>query len=140
MRLTTKTRYGTRAMLDIALHHGDGPLTAAEIASHQELSMKYLESILAELRNAGLLVSLRGAQGGYLLSRPPAEINLRQIFEVLEGTQGLVECSGSAPSCTRRDGCVAREVWAEMYDACLSVLEDRSLQDLALRTQAMGDS
>jgi len=135
MRLTTKTRYGTRAMVDLALHYDEGPVSSRAIAAHQDISAKYLESILAELRNAGLVLTVRGAQGGHSLRRPPSEITLLDIFEVLEGTQGLVECTNSAEVCTRRDSCVTQEVWAEMYAACLGILESTMLDDLARRAR-----
>ena len=135
MRLTTKTRYGTRAMVELALHYEEGSVTSREIAAHQDVSAKYLESILAALRNAGLLRTIRGAQGGHLLSRPPGEINLREIFEVLEGTQGLVECTSSPELCASYDSCATQEVWAKMYAACLGILESTTLDELARRAR-----
>ena len=92
VRLTTKTRYGTRAMLYLALRYDEGPTSSKEIAVDQQLSVKYLERLLGQLLGAGLVRSVRGAQGGYMLARPPDQINLREIFGVLEGDDGLVEC------------------------------------------------
>ena len=135
MRLTTKTRYGTRAMVDLALHYDEGPISSGVIAAHQEVSAKYLEGILAELRRAGLVLTVRGAQGGHSLGRPSSEINLRDIFEVLEGTRGLVECTTSSVICTRRASCVTADVWAEMYAACLGILESTMLDDLGRRAR-----
>jgi Rrf2 family protein len=140
MKLGTKTRYSSRAMLDLALHYDNGS-SAREIAEHQELSPKYLESLLAALRAAGLVRSLRGTEGGYALSRPPAQINLRQIYHVFEGTDGFVECTTDPEYCNRTDGCATQEIWTQMYEACMGILESTTLEDLAHRARSkQGDS
>lgn len=131
MKLTTKTRYGTRAMLTLALRYGsDEYVSSKEIAQSQEVSVKYLEHLLSEMRNAGLVRSSRGAKGGHRLARNPKEINLRQIYEALEGSEGLVECTTSPEVCSRYEACVTRDVWARMYAASMGVLEATSLDDL----------
>ena len=137
MKLGTKTRYSTRAMLDLALNYDNGTrmVSAREIAENQEVSPKYLEALLAALRSAGLVRSARGTEGGYTLARPPAEINLRQIYQVFEGTEGFVECTTDPEYCNRTDGCVTQEVWAQMYDACMEILESTTLEDLARRAK-----
>lgn len=137
MKLGTKTRYGARAMVDLALNYQDGNpvVPVKEIGSRQQVSPKYLEQLLASLRAAGLVRSVRGAKGGHTLSRSPGKINLRQIYHVFEGMEGFVECTTSPELCTRSDGCVTREVWAELYDACMEILESTTLEDLALRAK-----
>jgi Rrf2 family cysteine metabolism transcriptional repressor len=137
MKLGTKTRYSSRAMLDLALNYdnGSGMVSAREIAEHQELSPKYLESLLAALRAVGLVRSVRGTEGGYTLTRPPAQINLREIYQVFEGTEGFVECTTSLELCDRIDSCVTREVWAQMYHACMEILESTTLDDLVRRAR-----
>ena len=141
MKLGTKTRYSTRAMVDLALNYEGGTrvVSGREIAEHQEVSPKYLEALLAALRAAGLIRSVRGAQGGHTLTRPPAQINLRQIYQVFEGTDGFVECTTAPEYCNRTDGCVTQEVWAQMYDACMEILESTTLEDLARRAREKGD-
>ena len=106
-----------------------------EISSRQQVSLKYLEHLLASLRAAGLVRSVRGAKGGHALARPPAEINLREIYHVFEGKEGFVECTTSPEFCEREDGCVTREVWAQMYDGCMEILESTTLEDLARRAR-----
>jgi len=137
MKLGTKTRYSTRAMLDLALNYENGArmVSAREVAEHQELSPKYLESLLAALRSAGLVRSVRGMEGGYTLTRPPAQINLREIYQVFEGTEGFAECTTEPERCNRTDGCATREIWAQMYDASMEVLESTTLEDLARRAR-----
>ncbi len=133
MKLSTKTRYGTRAMLDLALNYEEGVSSVREIATRQSVSPKYLENLLASLRSAGLVRSVRGAQGGHTLTRPPSEITLREIYHVFEGREGIVECTTSSELCERADGCVTRDVWTRMYDACMEILESTTLEDLARR-------
>ncbi len=135
MRLSTKTRYGARAMLDLALSYEEGVVSVRETAARQEVSSKYLEHLLASLRSAGLVRTVRGAQGGHALSRPPDDINLREIYDVFEGREGLVECTTSPDSCSRSDVCVTQEVWAEMHDACMKILESTTLEDMARRAR-----
>ena len=135
MRVTTKMRYGTRAMVDLAVNHGLGPQSASQIAANQEVSPKYLESILGMLQKAGLVRAILGPQGGYELARPPGEINLRMVFDVLEGAKGLVACTSDPTVCDRYSGCVTQEVWAAMFGACMELLEDTTLEDLGRRVR-----
>jgi Rrf2 family protein len=124
-------------MVALALNYDNGSrlVSAREIAEQQELSPKYLESLLAALRSAGLVRSVRGTEGGYTLARPPAQINLREIYHVFEGTDGFVECTTDPEFCARTDGCVTQEVWAQMYDASMRILEATTLEGLARRVQ-----
>lgn len=133
MHITTKTRYGTRALLELALRHDQGPLSLAEIARRQEFSEKYAESLMGRLRAAGVVNSLRGAQGGYRLARDPDRITVREIYEVMEGAAPPVACIGDPSLCDRVDQCVTQEVWAAMQQAALQVLENITLADLADR-------
>ena len=137
MKLGTKTRYSARAMVDLAMNYedGNGVVTAKEISTRQEVSPKYLEHLLASLRSAGLVRSVRGPKGGHTLTKPPDEINLREIYYVFEGTEGFVECTTSPELCQRTDGCVTQEVWGQMYEACMEILESTTLEDLARRAR-----
>ena len=137
MKLGTRTRCSARAMVDLALSNGDGNgiVPVKQISTRQEVSLKYLEYLLASLRAAGLVRSVRGAKGGHTLTSSPDEINLREISHVFEGTEGLVECTTSPELCDRTDECVTREVWAQMYEACMEILESTTLEDLARRAK-----
>jgi len=116
MKLNTKMRYGTRAMLDLALslENGNTVVSVREIAARQQISSKYLEQLLASLRSAGLVRSVRGAHGGHTLTRPPDQINLWEIYTIFEGVGGLVECTTSPEICDRTDECVTQEIWAQI--------------------------
>ena len=135
MKLGTKTRYGTRAMLELALHYHDAshPVSAAEIASRQQLSVKYLEQLLVSLQAAGLVRSVRGMHGGHTLARPPDQINLHEIYCVFEGAEGFTECTSCPEVCDRTDTCVTQTIWDRMYAASMEVLQSTTLGDLAQR-------
>jgi Rrf2 family protein len=136
VKLTTKTRYGTRAMLELALHYNTGPISIKDIAVRQSLSQKYLESLLSALQAAGTVRAVRGAKGGYQLSRSPEQINLREIYQSFEGCDGFVECTSNPSACSRSDTCATYGVWREMYDVSMRVLESITLADLVRRTQS----
>jgi Rrf2 family protein len=137
MKLSTKTRYGTRAMLELALNYEDenGVVSVRKIADRQQISSKYLEHLLASLRAAGLVRSVRGANGGHTLTSPPDQINLREVYNVFEGTEGFVECTTIHEICDRIDGCVTQEMWSQMYATCMQMLESTTLEDLARRAR-----
>jgi len=130
VKLSTKGRYGTRAMLDLTLHYGQGPVLLKDIAQRQGVSEKYLEHIISSLRIADLVKSVRGAHGGYILAKPPRQIKLSQIIKVLEGSIAPVECLDNPKSCPRKEFCVTRDIWMEMKRAMNEILESVSLRDL----------
>lgn len=135
MRLSTKMRYGTRALVELAVHYGQGELTLAEIAGAQGLPEKYLESLLGALHAAGFVRTQRGPKGGYALARSPERITLREVFDILEGSGPYVPCTQHDESCPRRAFCVTRGVWASMYRASMQVLESTTLASLAAECQ-----
>ena len=130
MRLSTKSRYGTRAMIDIAMHSAQGPTLMKDIAARQDIAPKYLDHILSSLRKAGLLKNIRGRGGGYVLARPAAKITLLQIIEAVEGPLSPVECLKSPSSCIRSAVCPARPVWMRLKQAMIEVLEATTLDML----------
>ena len=133
MKLSTKGRYGTRALLDVALHQEDSPVQLKVIAQRQQISLHYLEHIVAPLIAAGLLRSTRGAYGGVSLGKPPQEIVLSEVIQVLEGSITPVECVDDPNVCSRADICATRDVWTDVKKAMAGVLESVTLQDLVER-------
>jgi len=107
-------------------------MSSAELARNQGLSPKYLEALLGRLRASGLVIATRGPSGGYQLARPPMDISVRDLYDVLEGG-GYVACTDDATVCERAATCVTRELWSSMYDASMAVLEAVSLGDLVTR-------
>jgi Rrf2 family protein len=133
MKLSTKVRYGTRAMLDLAAHYGNGPVFLKDVSRRQEISLKYLDRILSSLKTAGLVKTMRGAKGGYVLNYPPSKITLIRIVEVLDGPLNLVECVGNKNFCRRVNFCVMRDIWYELGRAMVVVLKTTTLEDLVIR-------
>lgn len=133
MKLSTKGRYGTRAMLDLALHYGEGPILLKDIARRQQISERYLEQIIIPLKTAGLVTSARGAHGGFALAKPPPEIRLSELIKVVEGSIAPVDCVDDPKVCLRADLCVTRDIWTEMKKAMSGILESTTLQDLVQR-------
>jgi Rrf2 family protein len=130
MKLSTRTRYGVRLMLDLAQKHGSGPVLLKDIAHEEDLSEKYLSLIVLPLKASGLIKALRGASGGYTLSREPTDITLKEIVESLEGKIFLVDCLTDPKTCTRSGICATRDVWQIVADKMTEVLESMTLADL----------
>ncbi len=128
-------RYGTRAMAELAMVYPDRALSVRELAERQCLSPKYLEQIMRALKAAGLAVAVRGARGGYRVAKPPADITLSRIFEVLEGSPAPVDCLEHPDSCPMERLCVTRDTWLEMKEAIEGILKRTTLQDLADREE-----
>lgn len=135
MKLSTKGRYGMRLMLDLALYYGNGPVLLKDIAERQEISEKYLGHLVAPLKTAGLINSSRGAHGGYMLAKEPAQITLKEVIRALEGSLSLAECINSPRVCRRVPACVTRDILEEMGEKMAEVLESTSLQDMASRAR-----
>ena len=130
MKLSTRGRYGTRAMLDVALHCAEGPVRLKDIARRQEVSKKYLEQLISRLEATGLLTSIRGAGGGITLARPASDIKLSEILQTLEGPIALVECVDNPERCPRSSSCATRDIWMEMDQRLSDLLESKTLEDL----------
>ena len=133
MKLSTRGRYGTRALLDLALHQGQGRILLKDIAQRQQISLRYLEHLIAPLIAGGMVRSTRGAKGGVLLSRPAENIKLSEVIQLLEGSVAPVECINNPGICDRSGSCATRDIWGEMKQAIDEVLESTTLQDLVER-------
>lgn len=137
MRISTKGRYGLRAIIDIASHSKDGQIPIKEVAKRQGISDNYLEQIIFPLKKAGIVQSVRGSQGGYFLARPASEITAGEVLRVLEGDLAPVEClAGSMePKCDRVDSCPTLSLWVRLRDAINEVVDSVSIQDLVEENQ-----
>ncbi len=130
MKLSTKTRYGTRMILDMAQHYGQGAIQLGEIASRQNISLKYLEQIIRPLKEADYIDSFRGAKGGHILSKAPEEITVGEIVAVLEGGDTLIHCDKDPEDCERVDTCLTRYLWMEAATAMFQRLSSITFADL----------
>jgi len=135
MRISTRGRYSTRLMLELANRYEEGPIFLKDISSAQEISLKYLSQLIIPLKIAGLVKSTRGAHGGYMLARPPEKINLREIIEAVEGPINLVECISDPRFCQRYEDCVTRDVWTEVTRDIYGKLNRISLKDMVRRCE-----
>ena len=131
MKISTKGRYALRIMLDLAIHAGDGPVRVKDIAGRQGISEKYLEQIISLFNKAGYVKSIRGAQGGYLLTKEPVEYTTGMILRLAEGSIAPVACVDEvAEQCERKGACVSAMLWAKMNEAVNEVVDHTTLQDL----------
>lgn len=131
MKLSTKTRYGMRAMVDLSLHYGKGFVLLKEIAKRQEISMKYLDHIISALKASGLIESAKMRHSGYVLSRPPCKIKAYEIIRAVEGSLTPVDCVDNPNICQRANACAIINLWKKLKNSMISVLEGVTLEDLA---------
>jgi Rrf2 family protein len=137
LKLSTRGKYGFRAILELAMNYGNGPISLKNISEQLDISQKYLEQLIASLRLAGLVESVRGAYGGYALAKHPSEIKLDEVIRTLEGSISPSECVNDSEICPRSKSCIARGVWAKMEEAMSGVLESTTLQDLVEQQRSL---
>lgn len=132
MRVSTKGHYGLKAMFDLAQHYGTGPVSLKSIAQRQHLSVQYLEQLIAMLKKAGLVESVRGAHGGYALAAPPREIKVGDVVRALEGPVAPVDCvrETDPKECDQADYCITRLVWEKIRSSLVQVMDSITLEDL----------
>jgi len=135
MKISTRSRYGLRFMVELAANYGKGALNLKDIAKSQDISDKYLSQIVVELKSARLLDGFRGAHGGYVLAKPPAEITVYDIVAVLEGDIALVECARNPALCSKASQCISHEVWHKLGQVMIETLQHIKLADLLKRRQ-----
>lgn len=129
MKLSTKGRYGVKAMVDLALHYGDTPVSIKTISQRQNISEYYLEQLFSPLRKAKLIKSIRGAQGGYVLNSAPKDITVAEVMYVLEGPIEISDCI-EGTECDKTDYCATRLLWEKIKNSIDEVMESITLQDI----------
>ena len=135
IKLSTKGRYGVSAIYDIALHCGKGPVSLRQVSERQGISEHYLEQLMGQMRKAGLVKSIRGAQGGYVLGKEPKDITVGDVIRIMEGPIVPVKCllstkTGDKNYCHKSPNCVTRGIWSKVGDSISQVLDGISLDDL----------
>jgi Rrf2 family protein len=130
MKLSTRGRYGARALVELAKHDGQGPLALKEMAERQQIPLKYLEQIAMALKSAKLIKSVRGPAGGYTLARPPDKINLLEIIETLEGSLSFVNCVRDPSTCERVESCAFNDLWKKVSLETAKILRSVTLADM----------
>lgn len=130
IRISTKGRYGLRALIDLALNTTGKPVLLADIAGRQGLSKRYLERLFTSLRSGGVIRSVRGASGGYILNRDPVDISVSEVLEILEGPIKPVDCILNRRICTRQVHCVTHDLWEDLGEVIRERLAHVTLEDL----------
>lgn len=132
MRLTTKGRYAVTAILDLAIHNDQGPISLAEISARQSISLSYLEQLFASLRRKGLVASTRGPGGGYSLNSPADEISIADVISAVDEKLDTMKCGGSA-DCQNNSRCLTHDLWCDLSSQIQSFLSDITLGNLMTR-------
>lgn len=139
MKLSTKGRYGLRAMIDLARYSEEEPVSISSIAARQDISERYLEQLVGLLKRAGLVRSIRGATGGYVLTRSTGEISVGDVLRALEGSLEPVKCAAfySEEGCTASDGCVTKYVWQKINESINETVDHMMLDELVMESRKM---
>lgn len=130
MKLSTRSRYGTRMVLDIALHGLDGPVRIGDISRRQGVSVKYLEKLIRPLKQGGVIKSKRGPKGGHMLAMPPERISVAAVVKLMEGDLALTECIKNKKTCPISEDCLTRKVWMDATQAMFDKLDAISFAEL----------
>ena len=136
MSFSARSRYGTRALMELALQGDAGPVSLETLARNQDMPLRYLSKIAQDLKRAGLVRSVRGARGGYVMTRDPADIEIMDIVRAMDGSVALVDCVDDPAACERGEGCVTRELWGRVNEAMQDVLKSATLKDLVDKERA----
>lgn len=139
MKLTTKGRYAVTAMLDLALHNSDGPVTLADIAERQGISLSYLEQLFSRLRKQSLVTSIRGPGGGYSLASEASEVNIAEVISAVDEKVDATKCGG-AGNCQNNERCLTHDLWQDLSSRIYDYLSHISLQDLVNRKGAQDEA
>jgi Rrf2 family protein len=138
MKISTRGDYGLRALIELTHHFGETrPVQSGDIASRQKIPESYLEQLLTILRKAGFIRSIRGPQGGHALLREPSTLRVSEVIEALEGPIMPTDCLDEGSNCARNGGCAQSDMWRDVRDAILGVLDNTTIADLAARDRAL---
>lgn len=133
MKLSTRSRYGTRILVELAAQTVAGPMPVSRISRNQGIPVKYMEQLIRKLKSAGLIDSVRGARGGHTLARDAATISLGEIVRLFEGPPELVECVSSPTVCDKANTCRVRSAWKNATEALFNELDNVTIADLVCK-------
>ena len=137
MKIPMRVDYGVRALVELALHYGGGPVQTAEIAAKQGIPEAYLDQLMASLNKFGFVVSRRGPRGGHMLAMPPGDVNLSMVMSKLDANSSPLDCLVNPLDCVLSDNCAQQEVWISVEEAILDLLSNITLENLADRQLSM---
>ncbi len=137
MKLSTKSRYASRALIELGMHYGEGPVKLKDVSAAQDISLKYLEQVMFPLRIGGYVTTVKGSQGGYVLARHPDSVTLLEIVECVEGAISPVDCVDHAEMCDRSQLCVTRQAWIALKDVIRRELGNITLAELVIKQKQL---
>lgn len=140
MKLSTKGRYGLRAAVDLAMFAKDEPISISTIAAREGLSESYLEQLFAKLKKAGIVLSIRGTNGGYQLARPAGDISVGDVLRALEGDMVVVDCPDSESGCAKFGSCVTKYVWKRINNSINETMDAMTLEEIVLNSSGITDA
>ena len=130
MKLSTRGRYGTRLMLELAKNYEKGPISMSYISKNQNIPVKYLEQIIIPLKKGKLVTSVRGPKGGHMLSKPPEKINVWEVLTLLESKLFMIDCLDNENVCENSRDCLIRPIWSEAFQSMVDIFKDNNLKDI----------
>jgi len=139
MKFNTKTRYGLRTMIELAMNGNDSGVYQKEISERQEISFKYLDQIIASLKASGLIVNSEGRMSGYVLSKNPEKINVYDIYKAFQHELRIIDCLDGEGNCNRKNKCATREFWSDLNKLIVDYLKSTNLKDLAQKQEAINE-
>lgn len=141
MKISTKGRYGLRAFIDLAIYSQEAPVSINNISARQDISERYLEQLMAKLKKAGLVKSIRGAGGGYVLARDAGEISAGEVLRALEGSLEPVVCAAFHPEeeCSVKDSCVTKYVWQKLNESMTQTVDEIKISTLVEKSRSAGE-
>jgi len=139
MKVNTKTRYGLRTMIELAMHGNDSGVYQKEISERQEISFKYLDQIIASLKASGLILNAEGRMSGYVLSQNPEEINIYDVYKAFQHELRIIDCLDGEGNCSRENKCATREFWSDLNSLIVNYLKSTNLKDLAEVQEAINE-
>lgn len=139
MKLSTKGRYGLRAAVDLALFAKDEPISISTIAAREGLSESYLEQLFAKLKKAGIVLSIRGTNGGYQLARSTADISVGDVLRALEGDMVVVDCPDNESECAKFGSCVTKYVWKRINNSINDTMDAMTLEEIVINSKGLTD-
>ncbi len=137
LKVSSRGRYGVKVVFELALHHGDGPIAVQTLAQRQGVSTAYLEQLMPALKRAGLVASVRGPQGGYVLPKPPGAVTVGDVVRALEGPIAVATCTTEDPhECPEVDRCIGPDVWSRVQQVLVEVMDGMTFEELVQQQQA----
>lgn len=139
MKVNTKTRYGLRTMIELAMHGTDSGVFQKEISERQEISFKYLDQIIASLKASGLIVNAEGRMSGYILSQDPGQIDVYDVYKAFQHELKIIDCLDGEGDCSRENKCATQGFWSDLNNLIVDYLKSTNLKDLAEKQEAINE-